>query len=944
MSLMSNDLGVTVDANVQPYERQIGNARKATEGWETSLKSLEADLMALEKSIDDHANQALKRQHDAMEKTGRAVFTFGAITAAAFAWSANEAVKWESAWTGVTKTTNGSAAQMDALEGQLRDLSKILPTTHEEIAAVAEAAGQLGIAREDLASFTKVAIDLGNTTNLSAEDAATSLAQLMNIMRTAPDLVDHLGNTLVALGNHGASTESQIISMALRVAGAGKLIGLTEDEVLGLSSAMANLGIQSELGGGAMQRVLLIIYTAMKEGGAQAEQFAQLAGMSADKFAAKWAKDPVRALDALFQGMGRVKDGGGNLIKALDDVGIKGTQNLQVVLRLAGAGDELTTSLDQSASAWDKNNALLREAEKRYGTTESQVAIARNELRDSAIDMGNMLLPAIAAVVGTGADLVRFWQDLPGPVREAASLLGIAATAVALFGGAALIAVPKIAAFNATVAAMEAGALKTAGLRLGAMASMLAGPWGLAILAGTVALGALAARQGDAAREADAAGKAIDTVTDTLDRQTGAITDNTREWFKNSLFDAGVFQAADKLGVSIQDVTDAALGNADAITRVKRALDGYNTTVLGTTTELDDQHFKVYADEASNAAAVVLDAISGSNDVIDEARDKLDLFKRADNDAGNQQRDTTKIWQDGTDAASELGDEVASLGQELQDLSGDYLSNRDAARQVRASTRGIREEITAYIKEHKTLDGAFKQGTKSGDQFAGLLDGLAADLQTQIDTTERLTGSQKAVQREYDASRDRLTEMAREIGMTKDEAKDYVDQVLQTPAIVETHFLQPEIELRTLAAKKYLDVINDADRTIVTHIRQVIDTVAGGFFNGDAPDQVPNAVGGDGISGTGDHHRGGAHGRGGPSLSAAHGRGLALGGGAAIHRRTVHVAAPPLDYDRLVAGLVAGMRPLQPLYGDVQINGDPTTFKEQMLRDQKAASIDGISR
>ncbi|MCW2749266.1 MAG: Phage tail tape measure protein, partial [Aeromicrobium sp.] len=456
--MSGNDLGVTVDANVTGYEKGIEAAQKATQKWETSLGQLEADMMALEKSIDDHANAALRRQHDAMDKTGRAAVTFGAVVAAGFALTANEAVKWESAWTGVTKTTSGSAAQMDELEGQLRSLAGILPSTHEEIAAVAEAAGQLGIARQDLAAFTKVAIDLGQTTNMSADDAATSLAQLMNIMRTAPDLVDHLGNTLVALGNHGASTESQIVNMALRVAGAGHLIGLTEADVLGLSSSMANLGVAAELGGGAMSRVLLIIYTAMKDGGDQAAQFAHLAGMSADKFSQKWSNDPVRALDSLFQGMGRVQDGGGNLITTLADLGIKGTQNLQVVLRLAGAGDELTTSLDQSATSWEKNNALLIEAEKRYGTTESQIALARNQLRDSAIDIGNMLLPALASVVGTGADLIRFWQDLPGPVRDVAVVLGLAATAIAIFGGAALIAIPKIAAFNAVVRGLEGGA------------------------------------------------------------------------------------------------------------------------------------------------------------------------------------------------------------------------------------------------------------------------------------------------------------------------------------------------------------------------------------------------------------------------------------------------------------------------------------------------------
>ena len=75
MSSTSPDLNVTVDANVQPYERNIERARTATTRYQNSLSQLEADLLALEKSIDDHATAALERQHQAMDKTGKAVFT-----------------------------------------------------------------------------------------------------------------------------------------------------------------------------------------------------------------------------------------------------------------------------------------------------------------------------------------------------------------------------------------------------------------------------------------------------------------------------------------------------------------------------------------------------------------------------------------------------------------------------------------------------------------------------------------------------------------------------------------------------------------------------------------------------------------------------------------------------------------------------------------------------
>src|SRR5690606_40694859 len=92
----------------------------------------------------------------------------------------------------VTKTVDGTASEMAVLEGQLRQLATELPATHGEIAAVAEAAGQLGISRENIVSFTRTMIDLGETTNLTAEEAATAMARMANIMQTPQAEIERL--------------------------------------------------------------------------------------------------------------------------------------------------------------------------------------------------------------------------------------------------------------------------------------------------------------------------------------------------------------------------------------------------------------------------------------------------------------------------------------------------------------------------------------------------------------------------------------------------------------------------------------------------------------------------------------------------------------------------------------------------------------------------------
>src|SRR5699024_12553826 len=132
------------------------------------------------------------------------------------------AMDWESAWAGVRKTVDGTDEEMASLEQGLRDMAKTLPASHQEIAAVAEAAGQLGIATPNIESFTRTMIDLGESSNLSAEEAATALARFMTVMGTSQADVGRTGAAVVGLGNSFATKVTAIVAMASRLCSAGR--------------------------------------------------------------------------------------------------------------------------------------------------------------------------------------------------------------------------------------------------------------------------------------------------------------------------------------------------------------------------------------------------------------------------------------------------------------------------------------------------------------------------------------------------------------------------------------------------------------------------------------------------------------------------------------------------------------------------------------------------
>src|SRR5574337_2087447 len=127
-------------------------------------------------------------------------------------------VDYESAFAGVKKTvdeqvdSNGKVIiSYDDLSNGIRAMAKELPASASEIAAVAEQAGQLGIKTQDVLSFSRTMIDLGESTNMSATDAATAIAKIANITGMTSDQYQRFGSSVTALGNNFATTESDII-------------------------------------------------------------------------------------------------------------------------------------------------------------------------------------------------------------------------------------------------------------------------------------------------------------------------------------------------------------------------------------------------------------------------------------------------------------------------------------------------------------------------------------------------------------------------------------------------------------------------------------------------------------------------------------------------------------------------------------------------------------
>ena len=254
------------EKQLERYQQQVLNAGRNINLTEAELRNLENTLQETNNKLNSQALENYKQKMsdlgDKVKSTGDKIKSFGEgmdkagttlmklsspIVGLSVA-ATKAAIDFESAFTGVIKTVDGTDAELEKLKNGILEMSKTMPESASDIAKVAESAGQLGIKTKNIEDFTKVMVMLGDSTNLSSEEAATSLARLANITGMSQDKFSNLGSSIVACGNNFATTESEITNMAMRLAGAGSQIGLTEADIIGLSTALSSVGIEAEAG------------------------------------------------------------------------------------------------------------------------------------------------------------------------------------------------------------------------------------------------------------------------------------------------------------------------------------------------------------------------------------------------------------------------------------------------------------------------------------------------------------------------------------------------------------------------------------------------------------------------------------------------------------------------------------------------------------------------
>ncbi len=760
-------------SEIERLEGNIGEIGVTSEEWRQKLNALKAAQATCKNQLVGLQNQfistnsvvlrtvdGLNKASTAASKFAKAIAPISALSAGLLVGATAEAISFESAWTGVTKTVEGTPTQLKKVNDGLKELATNTASSYQDIASYAEIAGQMGVETENVVEFTKVITQLGDTTNLVGEEAAQALAKFANIMQGAGaksnEYYSRLGSTIVDLGNKFATTEADISAMSNRLAVGAKQVGINEQGVLALSTALSSLGIKAEAGGSAVSKVLKTIDSAVTSGGESLEKYAKVAGMSAEQFASAWKNNALDTFVKVLQGIGNSADG---VNATLNDLGITAIRQSQAIGALAQSSDVLTKAISVSNSAWSENSAMTTEAEKRYATLKSQLSQTWEAIKQAGNELGQALTPTLTSLAKSVKNIALAFANLDDGTQETIAkmlLLTAAAwpvskafskiTSVASKGIVGLVKM-RSSLMGVTSALSNAGIIAE-----NSAPSFLGIATGFAkshpyILLATAALGGFAAACANATKKHKEALATANEEVSTRSAQYKAtlqIIDAYDEYATSM----------NKVNKKISNITASYDKNVNA-----------SKTLMNTITELNAKESLNSVEKSLMAQAVEeLNALYPDLNVqIDENTGKLNLNEGANyNSIESIQQRINALQEEAKQEAlteiatknataqlkaqmesADLSSSIASTVQEFKNLNTEYLNGKMSAQEWQTQTEAVRDSLftlcsdlgDSYTKLHETQANAILQSnyleTNSMTQMGETMKASFADLVAQ---------------------------------------------------------------------------------------------------------------------------------------------------------------------------------------------------------------------
>lgn len=398
-------------ATLNELTKQInsGKVERGSKEWNTlteaikrtkeELKMVDNELAAVEKANGNFIERVGKKWSGFVVTIRGALDGFSALKGFMEEYIQQYATMDE-AKANVRKYTGLSKEDVDDLNESLKKMDT--STSREQLNALAGDAGRLGItAKEKILDFVQAAdiinvalgddlgdgavANVGKLAMLFEEDRRLGLKQAM--LSTA--------STINELAQNSSAGAGYLEDFTARVAGVGKMVGLTQPQIMGFAAVLDESMLQDETAATAFSQLISKIYQ-------EPAKFAQYAGKSVKEFSNLLKTDANAAILAFFQNL-KAQGGFEKIAPILEEMNLSGTRATGVLSTIADKLGNVSKMQKLATDAYNEGSSATKEFGEQNETVTAKLAKAEKDARDLRVELGKQLLPAYVALTNTGS-------------------------------------------------------------------------------------------------------------------------------------------------------------------------------------------------------------------------------------------------------------------------------------------------------------------------------------------------------------------------------------------------------------------------------------------------------------------------------------------------------------------------------------------------------------
>ncbi|MFD5916171.1 phage tail tape measure protein [Kitasatospora sp. NPDC058201] len=693
-------IGVVTAEATAAQATMLGRSRAATTAWSASMRAQAAATGA-----------AMVGSAERSENAWKAVRMGGIALVAVFGAAVVAAARFEQSMSIVGAASGATGKELDALKTAALDAGKATVFSAREAADAEVELARAGVSTADIVGGAlRGALDLAASGQLSLSESAVIAAQAMNAFNLRGAQVGHIADVISA-GAGKSATNVHDMGFAFRMAAlVAQQTGLSLEDTVGTLSLFAQNALTGSDAGTSLKTMLQRLTPQSAESAAMMAQLGftaydakgqfvgitELARRMASAFGDLTPEARNAAMGVIF---------GSDAVRAATILYKSGEQ--QVRGWIGAVNDEGFAT----RTAAQQTNNLIGDLERLKGTLETAL-----------IESGSGATAVLRDMVKGITGVIEAYSSLPGPVKESVTAVAGITGILALAVGGFVLALPRIAAFRAALVELAVTMPRLAAAAA-STSSFLFGPWGLAVGGAVAAMMLFSSSHKTAKID-------VEGLSAAVKQDSGIVGENTRAYAVNALQKSGAMSAAKELGVSLKDLTDAALGSKEAWVEVQAQITRGSDEVFKGGKRIDDYAGKLNLLKSSvgTVKGAIADAATAMAQE-GEASGKAAVGTKA---LGDQAEDTAGDLKKTETAADQLSKVLAglngtniSVAQSAIAFQGDLQSLRDAVKEnglaldittekgraVKAAVLGAAEAATAHAKAVAEQTGQVDAGT-----------------------------------------------------------------------------------------------------------------------------------------------------------------------------------------------------------------------------------------